>query len=144
MLNAAGIVHSGAGENVAFVSAVDDEAAAASNMHGQLMADSGHAGNILIATFTHVGIGAWRTEPGESWTGMNTPLQRVFITTQIFARSPVPVDVGPTPLAVTGGAYHVLTTGRLLDTRSAAAGALGPGATRTCRSPARPACRPPA
>lgn len=127
MLNAAGIVHSGAGENVAFVSAMDEEEAAAANLHSQLMGHNSHANNILSTSFTHVGIGVWRTETGKSWTGMNTPLQRVFITSQIFARNPVPVDAGPP--AVTGGAYHVLTPARLLDTRTAG-GPLGPGATR--------------
>jgi hypothetical protein len=131
MLQAAGITHSGAGENVAFVSAADDEAVAVSNLHGQLMADSGHASNILSSTFTHVGIGVWRTATGASWSGATMPLQRVFVTTQIFARNPAPVDApGGQPLADLGAAYHAITPARLLDTRSSAAGALAPGATR--------------
>ena len=130
MLVAAGITHSGSAENVAFVSATDDEAVAVSNLHSQLMADPAHAANVLNPTFTHVGIGVWRTATGASWSGTNVPLQRVFVTTQIFARNPVPVDLPGHPLADLGAAYHAVTPARLLDTRSAAGGALGPGVTR--------------
>jgi hypothetical protein len=128
MLAAAGIVFSGSGENLAFVSGVNagQEEAMASNIHGQLMADPGHAANILNPAWTHVGIGTWVAPPGVSWTGAGLGLPRVLISTQIFAGNPNPVDVGAAPLLDTGASYHPVTPSRILDTRLGAP--LGAGA----------------
>lgn len=129
MLVAAGITFSGSGENVAFVSGVNagQEEAMASNLHGQLMADPAHAANILNPAWTHVGIGHWMAPQGVSWTGAGIPLTRVLITTQIFAGSPSPSDLGGAPLAATGASYHPVTPSRILDTRNSGA-PLGAGA----------------
>lgn len=118
MLDAAGINRSGGGENIAFVSAVNpgQEEAMAANIHGQLMAENGHRDNILNPAWTHVGIGVWMAPPGVSWTGSGFPLQRVLISTQIFARNPEPVDLPPPPV---GASYHPVTPTRILDTRTA-------------------------
>jgi hypothetical protein len=128
MLSAAGIVFSGAGENVAFVSGVNagHEEAMAANIHGQLMADPLHAANILNPAWTHVGIGIWVAPPGVSWTGAGLGLPRVLISTQLFAGNPNPVDVGAAPLVDTGASYHPVTPSRILDTRTGAP--LGAGA----------------
>ena len=120
MLVAAGIVFSGSGENVAFVSGVNagQEEVAASNIHGQLMADPGHEANILNPAWTHVGIGHWLAPPGVNWTGTGFPLPRVLISTQIFARDPQPADLdtgGP------GAPYHPVAPSRILDTRTSGA-----------------------
>ncbi len=124
MLVAGGIVHSGAGENLAFMSGTDDEVLAAENIHNQLMADLDHRANLLNPNFTHVGIGLFRSF-AQPWTGSpgNQPLTRVFLTSQVFARNP-----SSPPPTVAGDAYHVLTPARLLDTRAGGA-KLGAGAT---------------
>jgi hypothetical protein len=135
MLAAAGIVHSGAGENLAFANALDDESVAAERLHNQLMGDAGHLANILNSTFTHVGIGMFRSAPGQVWTGApgpppNQPLTRVFITAQVFARNPTTTSTGVGDPSSTGGRFHSVTPHRILDTREAlgAPGPLGPGA----------------
>jgi hypothetical protein len=127
MLIAAGLTYSGAAENAAYLPGHEDEDVAAAALHDWFMASAPHRDRLLRASYTHVGIGVWRTPPGTSWSGEGIPLQDVFLTCQIFAGNPVPVDVPDyQPLAT----YHAVTPSRLLDTRSGGAGALGPGATR--------------
>jgi len=58
-----------AGENLAWMNGTTDPLIAASNLHGQLMASSGHRANILNPNFTKIGIGSWRTAPGATWSG---------------------------------------------------------------------------
>ena len=124
MLIAAGIVHSGAGENIAFASPFDDEDAAASVLHQKLVASPVHHNNMVNPAFTHVGIGVFRTGPGDVWTGTpaippdvpaNQPITRVFVTSHIFAQLP------PQPLP--GATFHVVSPTRVLDTRPSAGGA---------------------
>lgn len=135
MLVDAGVVHSGAGENVGFLPGTDDEEVAASNLHGQFMDEPGHKAHILDPAYTHIGIGVWHTLPGGVWRGAppptppNSPLGRVFITAQVFAANPV----APAVVGETGASYHAIIPSRLLDTRDAtgvpAAAPLGGGAT---------------
>jgi uncharacterized protein YkwD len=121
-----GLVYSGAGENIAWLSATTDPLVAAENLHGQLMDSPGHRANILNPNFTKVGIGSWHTETGQSWSGGGTPLTRVYIGVEVFAGGPVAT---PPP---TGSRYHPLSPSRILDTRvgnGAPAAAVAPGAT---------------
>ena len=133
MLTAAGITLTGpSAENLGFVNAIDNENQAAENIHSQFMAEpenvpTNHKGNLLNRTFTHVGIGVWRTGPGETWRGLGGPLARAFVTCQIFATN-------PSPLALPGAGYHPVSPNRILDTRFGSgnpAHGIGPGATRT-------------
>ena len=50
-----------------------DPVVAAENQHSQLMASPIHRGNILNANYTRVGIGSWRTAPGQTWSGAGFP-----------------------------------------------------------------------
>ncbi|HJV08345.1 MAG TPA: hypothetical protein VJ653_01645, partial [Acidimicrobiales bacterium] len=99
-----------------------DPVKAAEQLHNNLMNSAAHKANILERSYTHVGIGYWRSAPGVTWSGGGVQMQNVFVTTQVFATLPAQ--------ATTGGArYHPLTPSRILDTRTGA-GPLGAGATR--------------
>ncbi len=115
MVKAAGVVHHGYAENIAFMNLITDPLVAAKHLHDNLMASPGHRDNILDPRFTHVGVGHWQSEAGVSWTGAGYPLRNVFITAQVFVRA-------------AGARYHPLTPSRILDTRTSGV-ALGPGAT---------------
>ena len=120
MLQAAGVTYSGMAENIAWFGGTDDPVAAAEQLHHSLMQSPVHKGNMLNRAYTHVGIGHWRTPPDTYWSGGGMRLQKVYVTSHIYAGG----LVGPK-----GGArYHALTPSRILDTRSGA-GPLGPGAT---------------
>ena len=54
---------------------------------------------ILNANFTKVGIGSWRTGPGQTWSGGGYALANVFIGVQIFAGGPI-APAGSTPSPV--------------------------------------------
>ena len=131
MLNSTGLVYSGAGENIAWLNGTTDPLVAAENLHSQLMGSPGHRANILNANFTKVGIGSWRTGPGQTWSGGGYALPNVFIGVQIFAGGPI-APGGSTPAPVPGAGYHPLTPSRILDTRTgngAPVAPVGPGAT---------------
>ena len=90
MVVAAGVSASALGENIAWSSGHGtDPAAAAQILHNQLMSSPNHKANILSATFTHVGVGSWRTAPGKTWTGAGSPQPDVWIATQVFGKLPV-------------------------------------------------------
>jgi len=90
MVVAAGVSASALGENIAWAgSQGTDPVAAAQILHNQLMSSPSHKANILNANFTHVGVGSWRTAPGQSWTGGGSPQPNVWITTQVFGKLPV-------------------------------------------------------
>jgi uncharacterized protein YkwD len=118
LLQGAGIAYSGAAENIVWASGLTDPAVAAERLHNDLMASSSHRTNLLDARWTHVGIGAWRTAAGQTWSGGGAALTKVYIATQIFTRLPV------TP----GSRYHPVAPSRILDTRLGP-GPVGPGAT---------------
>jgi hypothetical protein len=101
-----------------WASGLTDPTVAAERLHNDLMASAAHRTNILDPTFTHVGIGAWRTASGRTWSGVGAALTKVFIATQIFTRLP----------AAPASLYHPVTPGRILDTRFGP-GPIGPGAT---------------
>ncbi len=93
MLGAAGVQYGAAGENIAWMNGTTDPLVAAQRLTNDLMASPPHRANILNADFTHVGIGSWTSAAGQFWTGGGSPLTRVWITAQVFAR----VTGGPTP-----------------------------------------------
>src|SRR5579885_2404333 len=130
ILNATGLVYSGAGENIAWASALTDPMVAAANLESQLMNSSDHRANILNPAYTRVGVGSWHTAAGQTWSGGGFALGNVYIGVQIFASGAV--STPPPTTTGTGGGYHALTPSRILDTRTgngAPAAALGPGAT---------------
>ncbi len=135
LLNATGLLYSGAGENIAWVNAITDPLVAAENLHSQLMSSDMHRANILNPKFTSVGIGSWRTAPGQTWSGAGFPLPNVFIAVQIFAGLPLGLDLtlGPEPTTPTtpAGRFTPLSPARILDTRTGLGGQkpIGPGAT---------------
>lgn len=88
VLASAGVPHSAAAENIAWISGTTDPLVAAERLVNDLMASPAHRANILNRRFTHVGIGSWRTPAGQSWTGASTPLGKVWITAQVFIESP--------------------------------------------------------
>jgi uncharacterized protein YkwD len=119
-------VLSGPAENIAWMNGTTDPTVAADNLHSQLMADPAHRANILNPAHTKVGIGSWRSAPGQTWSGAGFPLVNVFIGVQIFSGGPVDAAVAPPG----GGRYHPLTPSRLADTRTAG-GPVGPGGVTT-------------
>jgi uncharacterized protein YkwD len=127
ILTSTGLVYSGGAENIAWMSGTTDPVIAAENLHGQLMGSSGHRTNILNPNHTKIGIGSWRSSPGQTWSGGGYALTNVFIVAEIFAGGPVdPVVTDP------AGRYTPLTPARILDTRDgtgAAALPVGPGGT---------------
>ena len=142
ILSSTGLVYSGAGENVAWMNGTTDPLVAAENLFSQWMGSSGHRANILSANFTKIGVGSWRTAPGQTWSGGGFALTNVFIGVQIFAGGPVttpPTTTAPptttpttTPPATTPGRFTPLTPARIVDSRDGTgglAGAVGPGAT---------------
>ncbi len=125
ILNSTGLVYSGSGENIAWLSGTTDPMVAAENLHSQLMSSSTHRANILNPDFTKVGVGSWHTNAGQTWTGGGSPVMNVFITAEVFAGGPV---AAPAP----AGRFMPLTPARILDTRDGnggITGAVGSGAT---------------
>jgi uncharacterized protein YkwD len=123
LLGALGVETSGMGENIAWMNGTTDPVTAATRLTNDLMAGPGHRANILNANFTHVGIGSWRTAPGQTWSGGGYALTNVFLAAQVFGRlstsatttpttaPPAPttttttpqVPAAPTSVAATGG-----------------------------------------
>lgn len=104
MLGGLGIVTSASGENIAWMNGTTDPAVAAQRLTNDLMNSPSHRANILSTTFTHVGIGSWRSSPGQTWSGAGTPLANVWVAAQVFGRMTSPpatpaVAVSPTALA---------------------------------------------
>ncbi len=114
ILAATGLVFSGAGENIAWMSGTTDPLVAAENLHSQMMNSSGHRANVLNPSWTRVGIGSWRTAAGQSWSGGGFALTNVFIGVELFAGGAV--DSSPP------GRYTPLTPARILDTRDGTGG----------------------
>ena len=111
MLAALGVQTSGSGENIAWMNGTTDPILAATRLTNDLMASPGHKANMLSTNFTHIGIGSWRTLPGQTWSGGGYALSNVFIATQVFGRlstttttaPPQPVPSAPTSVVATGG-----------------------------------------
>jgi uncharacterized protein YkwD len=95
LLNAAGINLSGSGENIAWMNGTTDPLVAANNLHSQWMSSDGHRRNILNPQWTRIGVGSWRTSPGQTWTGGGYPLTNVFIGVEIFAGGAVTTTTAP-------------------------------------------------
>ena len=96
ILGALGVQTSGFGENIAWMNGTTDPILAATRLTNDLMASPSHKANILSANFTHVGIGSWRTAPGQTWSGGGYPLANVFIAAQVFGRLSTTVTTAPT------------------------------------------------
>ena len=87
MVVAAGLSASAMGENISWASGQGtDPLVAAQALHNGLMSSASHRANILNANFTHVGIGSWRTAPGQNWTGNGSPQPNVWVIAQVFAK----------------------------------------------------------
>lgn len=113
LTSTAGLVYSGAAENIAWMNGTTDPLIAAERLTNDLMGSPGHRANILDPKFTHVGLGSWRSPAGQSWSGGGYPLQNVWITAQVFAQMPLAaapaVNVSPASLGF--GERVVSTTG---------------------------------
>jgi uncharacterized protein YkwD len=131
IINATGLVTTGAAENIAWMNGTTDPLVAAENLHNQLMNSPSHRANILNGNFSKVGIGSWRTSTGQTWSGGGTALGNVFVAAQVFAGGPV--DPAPTttttptttPPSGPSGRYTPLTPARILDTRDGTGGVVG-------------------
>ncbi len=86
ILGALGVQTTAVGENIAWMNGTTDPIIAATRLTNDLMASPGHKANILSANFTHVGIGSWRTAPGQTWSGGGYALTNVFVAAQVFGR----------------------------------------------------------
>ena len=96
ILGALGVQTSGFGENIAWMNGTTDPLLAATRLTNDLMASPGHKANILSTTFTHVGIGSWRTAPGQTWSGGGYALTNVFVGVQVFGRMATTTTTAPT------------------------------------------------
>jgi hypothetical protein len=105
---------SASGENIAWMNGTTDPLVAAQRLMNDLMASPGHRDNILNPNYTHVGVGSWTTPAGQTWSGGGTPLTRVWIATQVFARMPVTgapaVAIAPSSLAFGSGVVGSTST----------------------------------
>jgi len=90
MLRAAGVPFTAAAENLGYTSGVDDPNAAAQWINQEFMASSVHSANILNPNFTAVGIGSWRTAPGQTWSGAGSTMNDVLVTAVAFVNTPAP------------------------------------------------------
>ena len=86
ILGALGVQTSGFGENIAWMKGTTDPIVAATRLTNDLMASPGHKANIFSANFTHVGIGSWRSAPGQTWSGGGYAVTNVFVGVQVFGR----------------------------------------------------------
>ena len=150
ILNALGLVYSGAGENIAWASGLTDPLTAAENLHNQWMNSPDHRANVLNPNYNAVGIGSWHTASGQTWSGGGVALANVYVGVEVFATEPslttttttvaptTTTTVAPTttttvPPATSGGfKFHPLSPSRILDTRvgnGAPTAPLGAGAT---------------
>ena len=150
ILTSVGVPFSGSAENIAWMNGTTDPLVAASNLHSQLMNSPSHRNNIMNAQFTRVGIGSWRTSPGQTWSGGGFALTNVWIGVQVLAGGTVTTTTTPTTLAPTttsttvppttsttapptttppNGRFNPLTPARIVDTRDGTghAGAVPPG-----------------
>jgi hypothetical protein len=100
MLTAAGVPWTNAAENIGWSSGGTDPVALARSLNDQFLASAGHRANILNAAMTHVGIGSWRTAPGQTWSGSGTPRTGVLVTAVVFVR--LPATTASAPAAPTG------------------------------------------
>lgn len=96
ILTALGVQTSAYGENIAWMNGTTDPVLAATRLTNDLMASPGHKANILNANFTHVGIGSWRTAPGQTWSGGGYALSNVFVAAQVFGRMSTTTTTAPT------------------------------------------------
>lgn len=108
LLGALGVEVSSTGENIAWMNGTTDPVTAATRLTNDLMASPGHRANILSTNFTHVGIGSWRTAPGQTWSGGGYALPNVFVAAQVFGRvtgttAAPQVPGAPTAVQATGG-----------------------------------------
>ncbi len=115
MLNAAGVGWTDAAENIGWASGVSDVLSTARTLQDQFMGSAGHRANILDPDMTHVGIGSWRTAPGQTWSGGGTSKTDVLITAVVFVRLPQTTAVAPSapPTVVAGpgnGSANVVWT----------------------------------
>jgi uncharacterized protein YkwD len=134
ILNSLGIAFSGSAENIAWMNGTTDPIVAANNLHGQLMNSPAHRNNVMNPLFTRVGIGSWRSSPGQTWSGGGYPLTNVWIGVQIFAGGTVSTTVAPTTTSTTvaptttsttvplstnppAGRFTPLTPARIVDSR---------------------------
>ena len=95
MLRAAGVPFAVAGENIGWEAGLTDPAAQAAWLDQQFMASPEHRANILDPRFTSVGVGAWATAPGQSWTGAGAALTGVLMVSEEFAATPGGGHVAP-------------------------------------------------
>lgn len=132
LLNAIGINLSGSGENIAWLNGTTDPVVAANNLHGQWMGSDGHRRNILNPLWTRIGVGSWKTSPGQTWSGGGFTLANVWIGVQIFAggapTTTTSTTVAPTttsttttstlpPTTAPEGRFNPLTPARIVDSR---------------------------
>ncbi len=96
MLGALGVQTSGSGENIAWMNGTTDPIVAATRLTNDLMASAGHKANILNANFTHIGIGSWKSAPGQTWSGGGYALTNVWVTAQVFGRMSTTATTAPT------------------------------------------------
>lgn len=110
LLGGLGVVSSSSAENTAWMNGTTDFSIAAQRLTNDLMNSPSHRANILNANFTHVGIGSWRTAPGQTWSGGGAALTNVWITAQIFGRMRPAPAVGLSPTSLSFGDRTVSTS----------------------------------
>lgn len=99
-----GIPWDWAGENIGWNSGLDDNSSPVS-VHEQFMASAGHRANVLTASFTHGGVGAWAVD-GQMFQGyvQNTRMYtELFLQAPGAAPAPAPAPAAPRPPAGGGG-----------------------------------------
>ncbi len=131
MMRAEGIPFGSAAENMGYANNLSDPNAAAQWVNTHFMDSSEHAANILNPAFTTVGIGSWRTAPGQTWSGAGSSLSNVIVAVVEFTDGPrLAAAAAPAP-------RHVAPPRAAAPAAAAAASAVSPAVR--LRLPAMPA-----
>lgn len=97
IMSSAGVANTWAAENIGWASHSADPATVAQYLHTMFMNSAGHRANILSPNATHVGVGSWRTAPGQTWSGSGTARSNAWLTAVVFSRMPATAAKVPSP-----------------------------------------------
>lgn len=99
VLRAEGVPYTAAAENLGWVNAISDPAAAARWVNNHFMASPEHRANILNPAFTIAAIGSWWTSPGQTWSGAGPAVTNAVVVAAEFTNGPRTAAPAPPPAA---------------------------------------------
>lgn len=97
VLRAEGVPYTAAAENLGWVNAISDPAAAARWVNDHFMASPAHRANILDPAYTTAAIGSWWTSPGQTWSGAGPAVTNAIVVAEEFTNGPRTAASAPPP-----------------------------------------------